>query len=243
VLTDLIPVGQEYVPGSATISGGTESHADGFSFDGTNIPPDTGEPPAHNGYTGELTYTFGTMQGDPASFAAGGTFNEEYTIEFKTDVLDVAFVDDGTGDFYDDDDTFALGNQAGMTLNGTSLVSNAATVDIDVDHINKLGEHFFSAAAEHGDHLAGAKQINWTIEVNNNDLTIINPIVTDTIPAGLTYIADSFRLLDSSGTVVETDAPAGLDVTGQNLTYTFADDGRATINDNSTILFSTSVEA
>ena len=120
-LVDNIPIGQQYVAGSASIDNG----ADGSKFSYTAAAAgDTSK-------TGTLAYTF------PA------TINKTYNVTFKTKVTDpAAFASEGK--------TTQEYNTATLNHDGTATVSNQASVDVKSDYINKNGQYISLAADNNG---------------------------------------------------------------------------------------------
>ena len=74
------------------------------------------------------------------------------------------------------------------------------------------------------------EEITWTVDINKNRLTIDNAVFTDTIPEGLKYIENSFKLNNSS-------VSSGLTVTGTSIKYEFD----TTINSKQTITYKTKI--
>lgn len=196
VVTDLIPTGQEYIPDSGTISGGTESHVEGFSFDATD--PDAS-------HTGTLTYTFGTK---PAlMFIAGGvSINETYTIKFKTRVTDENV-------YAANRSNVTYRNTATMTSDNIPAASDEGTQRVDSEVVDKSNE----------DYNYVTREIDWKIQVNENKMDLDNVVVTDNINKGMEYVAGSFMLdgvpIDDS--IVYSDSPADPDAHSGTLTYNF----------------------
>jgi len=77
-----------------------------------------------------------------------------------------------------------------------SISSNVKSVPVDVKYISKSGSYN-----------ASAKQIDWTIKVNESGRTINNAIITDDIPAGLELVAGSVKIGDATAdtTISDTD--------------------------------------
>ncbi|MBU5483231.1 LPXTG cell wall anchor domain-containing protein [Clostridium sp. MSJ-11] len=150
--------------------------------------------------TGTLTYKFNDV-----------IDKTTHTITFKTKVTDPkAFESHGK--------VTRQYNKAILIHDGTSTESNDAYVEVNINYINKSG--WYSGER---------KQIDWTININNNAQSITNAKVTDNIPEGLT--------LDESS--VKVDGKSVSDYTYNNniFEYTF----KGTINEPHTITFSTDV--
>ncbi len=171
VVTDMIPLGQEYVLGSAVISGGSLSYSEGFSFDATD--PDAS-------HTGTLTYTFGTMS---PSFTAGATIDQAYTIEFRTTVTDPnVYAANRTNVSYS--------NAATITGDNIPQSSNTGTQPVTSEVIDKSNQGYDYATRE----------ISWQIQVNQNEMDLDNVVISDTIEAGQEYVSGSFQITSVSGT-------------------------------------------
>jgi len=110
-------------------------------------------------------------------------------------------------------------NKAIFNHDGTSVVSNDASVKIVTDFIKKDGKYDQKT-----------KRINWTIYVNNNAQYIPNAVVTDDIPEGLTFTSGSVKI---DGSLTNDNYT----VNGQKFVYTFPD----AINEPHKIEFSTDV--
>ncbi|WP_291580385.1 SpaA isopeptide-forming pilin-related protein [Clostridium sp. UBA6640] len=137
--------------------------------------------------------------------------NTEQIITFKTKVIDPkVFESEGNR-------TYQY-NKATLNHDGVSIESNEASVEIYTDYIRKNGNYD-----------ATTKKINWIIYVNNNAQYILNAVVTDDIPEGLTLTKGSVKL-------------DGVEITnytmeGQKFTYSFP----TAINEPHQITFSTDV--
>jgi len=171
VVTDLIPLGQEYVIGSATISGGVLSHADGFTF--SAIDPDAS-------HTGTLTYTFGTMS---PGFTPGATINEEYTIEFRTTVTD-------PDDYAANRTNITYRNTASIDGDNIPVSSNEGTQRLDSEVLDKSNQGYNYET----------RIIDWQIQVNQNEMDLSSVVISDTIEAGQEYVDGSFTITTTSGT-------------------------------------------
>lgn len=133
-------------------------------------------------------------------------------ITFKTKVINPkAFESEGA--------TVYEYNKAIFNHDGTSVVSNEASVKIVTDFIRKDGKYD-----------QNTKRINWTIYVNNNAQNIPNAVVTDDIPDGLTFTPDSVKI---DGTPTKDNYT----INGKQFIYTFP----GAINEPHKIEFSTDV--
>ena len=125
--------------------------------------------------------------------------NETYTITFKTKA--------DTSAFTSEEKYIEFTNQARSTFgtDGTSA-SNVATVGTTVDFIKKSTTGYDPAT----------KKINWSIEVNHNNLDIPDAVITDQIPTGLSLDTASVEL-DGNILTSGTD----FTYTAGNLVYIF----------------------
>ncbi|MBB6697815.1 collagen binding domain-containing protein, partial [Clostridium algidicarnis] len=105
-----------------------------------------------------------------------GVIATEQVITFKTKVVNPkAFESEGA--------TVYEYNKVIFNHDGTSVISNEASVKIYTDFIRKDGNYD-----------KDTKKINWTIYVNNNAQNIRNAVVKDDIPSGLTFIPGSLKV-------------------------------------------------
>lgn len=138
----------------------------------------------YDGSSKKLTYNFQNV------------IEKEQIITFKTKVVNPkAFESEGA--------TVYEYNKAIFNHDGTTVVSNEASVKIVTDFIRKDGKYD-----------ATAKRINWTIYVNNNAQNIPNAVVKDDIPDGLTFTPGSVKI-DGKST------NDNYVLNGQTFTYTF----------------------
>lgn len=158
VVTDLIPSGQEYVVGSAKISGGAPGS---FSFDPTD--PDAS-------HTGTLTYTF------------GATITETYTIEYKATITDPNV-------YAANRSNVSYSNTASINGDNIPQSSHTGTQRVDSEVIDKSNEGYNYQTRE----------IDWQIQVNQNEMDLDNVIISDTINAGQEYVDGSFNITSTSG--------------------------------------------
>jgi LPXTG-motif cell wall-anchored protein/uncharacterized repeat protein (TIGR01451 family) len=195
-LIDNIPIGQEYVEGSATIDNGAD--ASGFTYEkATNGNSDK---------TGTLIYKF------------KDTINDVYNVTFKTKVTDpkVFETEGASTDIY---------NKAILNHDGTEITSNTAYVTVTTDYIDKSGK-YVEIRNQDG---TVTRRIEWTINVNNNGLTLTNPKITDNIPVGLKLTDGSFK--------VNGQPTSGYVYNNNVLEYTFP----GTIDKPQVITFSTDI--
>jgi len=146
------------------------------------------------------------------SYKFSNVIDTQQIITFKTKVTDPkAFESEGA--------TVYEYNKAIFNHDGTSVDSNEASVRIFTDFIRKDGKYD-----------SATKRINWIIEINNNAQSILNAVVTDDIPSGLTFTPGSVKI-DGNPT------NDNYNIYGQKFTYTFPN----AINEPHRIEFSTDV--
>lgn len=195
-LIDNIPIGQEYVEGSATIDNGAD--ASGFTYEKATD--------SNSEKTGTLIYKF------------KDTINDVYNVTFKTKVTDPkVFETEGA--------STNIYNKAILNHDGTEITSNTAYVTVTTDYIDKSGK-YVETRNEDG---TVTRRIEWTINVNNNGLTLTNPKITDNIPVGLKLTDGSFK--------VNGQPTSGYVYNNNVLEYTFP----GTIDKPQVITFSTDI--
>lgn len=159
----------------------------------------------YNAGTGEFTYAF------PAAI------DSRQTLRLRTSINGSEFSGSSEGA------TITEHNTATLTHDDGEAFSNDATITATVNFIQKTGTY-----------VSARKQIDWTILINYNRVTIPDAVITDTLPAGLSLAA---------GTVhISPAAPAGsgytYDADTHTLTYTFG----GSISGPYTLTFSTDVD-
>ncbi len=112
IIIDNIPLGQEYIEGSATIDNGADKN--GFSY----------VPVANDGTkSGTVTYNF------------QGEVNKKYIISFKTKISDASILPEEQGK------SVKLTNKAIVNYNNINKESNEASVDVKTNYIEKSGKY------------------------------------------------------------------------------------------------------
>jgi uncharacterized repeat protein (TIGR01451 family) len=163
--------------------------------------------PANYDYTGGvLTYTF------------DGTVTTEQIITFRVTLDDSEFqFEDAHGE------TVTEGNSATFYHDGEVVVSNNAEVDVPVNYIDKSGSY------------DGAdKQIDWTITINSNWVSIPDALLTDQFPGTL----DTASFVIDGVPVADITADANFTLTAADtFTYDFG-----AIEEPHTITYSTDVD-
>lgn len=158
------------------------------------------------------TYT----QNSPDDATQGGTFvytftngfSDTHTITLKTQITDA---------------THYRANYTGIYSNSVNLT--AAGINQTTTGSQPVNSEIISKTAKGYDYVT--RETTWQILVNKNKMPITNTVVTDTIPEGQQYVADSASIDDGSN---------GSFTTGDNqVVYTFS----STINKSYTITLKT----
>lgn len=143
--------------------------------------------------TGIITYTF----------PSGTTIDTTYTITFKTEVVDLSLFDtngdktvSNTVKLIHDD----LPN--GVTATGTQKIKNTM--------VEKTAEY-----------TPGTRYIDWSVNINGNDIPLTDAVLTDTLQEGLELDTSSIKLysrtLNADGTFTTEATP--LPLTSANVSY------------------------
>lgn len=203
VVTDDIPVGLEYVPNSFSIddSDGSGGYNGDFSY--------TAAPVGDSSKSGTLTYSF-----KKASAPSDRTINDSYTLTYKTEITDFSrLFANGTVNFANTVRLTGAGIKDGQQ-------SSTRTQQFDSEVVSK-------AVASHYDY--NTRRIKWQIVVNRNQLYLTNARIEDSIPVGMSFLPDTFKVTDANGTdvtAVGSLSPTLLpesDITGRDaFTYTFS---------------------
>ena len=161
-IIDDIPLGQEYIEGSATIDNGAD--ISGFSY--VSVANDSNK-------AGTLTYNF------------QGEINKKHIISFKTKISDSRILMENQGK------SINLYNSAILDINGARKESNNASVEVKVNYIEKSGKYVSNENGNKVNRIdwtikinnnalklnnlkiedsipAGLELINGTFKVNNN---------------------------------------------------------------------------
>ncbi|MDZ5038626.1 hypothetical protein GNF66_16055, partial [Clostridium perfringens] len=109
--------------------------------------------------------------------------NDVYNVTFKPKVTEPkgCETEGASTDIY---------NTAILNHDGTEITSNTAYVTVTTDYIDKSGK-YVEIRNQDG---TVTRRIEWTINVNNNGLTLTNPKITDNIPVGLKLTDGSFKV-------------------------------------------------
>lgn len=213
-ITDSIPIAQQYIPGSARIVDHQGNAYAGGAFN-------------YNTGTSTLRYTFGSA------------INSRYTITFDTKP---ANTDNITANFMSSSNSH-FSNTASIT-SGTITRNSTGTQSYTSNVLKKDAEGY--------DLNVAGRTITWKLTVNENGATtpsapkagtdpslyaaiaLPNVSIVDTIPAGLTFIPGSVRVLDrNSNPVTGLVTVSGTDV----VTFDF----NSNITEQYTIYFDTAI--
>ncbi len=180
VFRDAIPVGMEYVTGSASID--QDGNVASFAYNAA-VAGDTTK-------SGTLTYTF------PSSI------NKTYTITFQTKVTDV--------------NVFATNGAKSLTNTGvlthdlvTAGISDTGTQTVQNTVISKTGAY-----------TTGNKYIEWTVNINSNEVPLTDTVIRDQLQEGLALDTASVRLFHQS-TAADGSLVLGEEITlaSENVEY------------------------
>ncbi len=188
----------------------TDEIADGQTFVPGSVTigdPASAADPANYDYTdGVLTYTF------------DGTVSTEQVITFRVTLDDSEFqFEDAHGE------TVTEGNSATFYHDGEVVVSNAAEVDVPVNYIDKSG--YYDGID---------RQIDWTVTINSNGVSIPDALLTDQFPGALdtaSFVIDGVPIADITADTNFTLTAA------DTFTYAFG-----AIDEPHTITYSTDVD-
>lgn len=184
------------------IPAGLEYVADSFSI---NDPHDTipGE------FKGTFTYNSGTRTLS-YDFGAVREINSMYTITFRTTIT----------------------NYVPLYVNGTSSYTNSATLTgsgITGGTVTATGTQRYNSqmlaksVAVVYNHLT--KRVTWQIVVDRNQVPMLGAVLTDTIPAGMTFLPETFDVLGVTGETLTSSVVNPVDdlTSHDSFTYTFED--------------------
>ena len=180
VITDNIPKGMEYVPGSASID--SDTTPTGFSYAAAD--------PGDAAKSGTLTYTF------PASITS------RYTITFQTRITDVSI----------------------FQTNGDKTITNSAWLKHDLISaaLESKGTQTVknTVISKEASYTPGKKYIDWTVNVNANEIPLSNAVIRDVLQEGLALDTVSVRLfhqtVDANSNYI---AGSEITLTGANVVY------------------------
>ncbi len=156
----------------------------------------------------DYTYSGGTL-----TYNLPAVITTQQVITFKTTVNDSRLTTENSHGT-----TIVEKNTATMHHDGTFVISNEASVNVPINFISKTGNYNSTT-----------KQIEWTIEVNQNGVSVSNAIVTDALPTGLT--------LDTTNITIDGVASSAFTYTHPNIAFNLG-----AISEKHTIKFYTNVE-
>ena len=166
----------------------------------------------------EYSYDSGSQT---LTYTLTGPISTEQVVTYKTAVLNSAMLAETTN-------TLSITNTADLLADGFTIPSNTATISIPVDLLDKSRSYN-----------ATNKEITWTLTANEYDLTVLNAVILDTIPAGLTLdtatVTDTYN--GSTVTLTVGSGPGTFSISGQDLTIELGD-----IAEEHTITFVTDVD-
>lgn len=147
-----------------------------IKLDGISVTPDDATGPLkYDEATRILTYEFGVES----------IINAPKTLTYRTKVTDPEAFKSNTPKIYT--------NEAELTGYGVPVnTKEGVGVTVPTSVIKKEGVGYNRASQE----------ITWKITVNKNKIPMTGAVVTDSIPAGLEYVAGSFSVKDDVGSTV-----------------------------------------
>ncbi|WP_251861476.1 SpaA isopeptide-forming pilin-related protein [Clostridium sp. Marseille-Q2269] len=162
------------------------------------------------------------VEGQKFIYPFKNSINEPHRITFSTDVVDPEAYNSNQSKVYNNT----------VDLKGQGVPSNASDikgVGVPTSIINKQGIGYNPATRE----------ITWKVTINNNKISIKNPVVTDDIRIGQEYVQGSASIDKGTPNGVFQYTKAAVNDRGKTgtLTYKFND----TINEIRTITFKTRV--
>ncbi|MDF2595413.1 MAG: hypothetical protein K0R69_1754, partial [Clostridia bacterium] len=197
-----------------TIPNGLTLEEDSIRLDGTPISIDnTNGPLKYNSVSGS--------SGGILSYVFTQTFNKPYILTYSTKVTDA--------EAYTSNDPKTYTNR--VQLIGVDIPNNASAeigVKADTNILKKSGIGNNTSTHE----------MEWQVTVNENQVIIGNPLIEDTLPGGLQYIENSFRVDGST-----TTEGFAYDSSTNKFTYNFTGltDGNNEINKKYTLTYKTKV--
>lgn len=206
---------------SDTINSKLEYVTDSFRI---NDPTGSGTGP----YTGTFTYNSGTKT-LRYEFGTTRTISDTYTITFQTRILDYSPL------YVNQLNVAAYQNTATLTGSGIldGSVSATGTQHFNSQVVSKTVQTVY-------DHTT--KRVVWRIVVNRNDIPLTGAVLTDTIPAGMTFLPETFSISGVTGAADDaltyTVNPLSDITSHDSFTYTFP----AGFNEVATITYQTQVK-
>ncbi len=184
-----------------------------------------------------IDHTGGTFDYDDTTkelqYDFGGTISTNYTIMFQTRITDYAPL------YVNQDNISGYTNTATLTGGGMAetSVSSMGRQRYNSEVIAKTVQKVDGVDYDHT-----TRRVTWQIVVNRNDIPLYDAVVTDTIPAGMTFLPETFQVEGVASPVTDalvyTVNPAGDTTSHDTFSYTFP----ATYSDVCTITYQTEVK-
>ncbi len=198
---------------SDTINAGQEYVADSFSIN------DTEGVFSYNPATHTLQYDFGTAR----------VISNMYTIRFQTRITDYSPL------YVNQANLAAYQNSA--TLTGTGILGGTVTTTGTQRYNSQVVNKTVQSGYDHT-----TKRVTWQIVVNRNDIPLTGATLTDTIPAGMTFLPETFSISGVTGAADDAlsytvNAPDDI-TSNDSFTYSFP----AGFNETATITYQTQVK-
>ncbi len=180
-----------------------------------------------------INHTGGTFTYDDAAkklqYVFGGTISTEYTITFQTRITDY------TPLYVNQSNINGYSNTAKLEGDGMAETSVSATGR------QRYNSQVIAKTVETGyDHIT--RRVTWQIVVNRNDIPLNSAVLTDSIPAGMTFLPETFQVEGVASPVTDALAytvnPADDITSHDTFSYTFP----ATYSDVCTITYQTEVK-
>ncbi|MEF2244345.1 SpaA isopeptide-forming pilin-related protein [Paenibacillus sp. IITD108] len=150
-----------------------------------------------------------------------GNITDKVTITYETEIAPDFFQKNGYYDFKNEAELSWAGLAAGAG------VVNKGSVGVGSNLFTKSGAGYNRANGV----------ISWSISINNENIKLAAPTISDVIPSSQQYIAGSAKIVDANGNAY-SGGTFGYNSTNKTLTYTFGAD----INSKYTITFDTKPE-
>jgi len=179
-----------------------------------------------------INHTGGTFSYDEATkklqYVFGSTISTTYTITFQTQITDY------TPLYVNQNNISGYTNTASLTGDGMAEGSFTSTGR------QRYNSQVIAKSVQTGyDHTT--RRVTWQIVVNRNDIPLSNAVLTDSIPAGMTFLPETFTISDGS---LSTDSLSYLVNPADDITShdTFSYIFPATYGDVCTITYQTEVK-
>ena len=204
-----------------TINAGQEYVTDSFRI---NDPAGSMTGP----YTGTFTYIAGTKTLQ-YEFGTVRTISNMYTITFQTRITDYT-------PLYVNQSNF-IAYQNSVTLTGTGILGGTVTTTGSQRYNSQVIAKTVQTGYDHT-----TKRVTWRIVVNRNDIPLTGAVLSDNIPAGMTFLPETFTVSGVTGAADDalsyTVNPVDDITSHDSFTYTFP----VTYSDVCTITYQTQVK-